>query len=133
MIDESAPVPPVAPDGPSGQREAERSAPNSATYVRAVASSTRRKLRAQRRPATSVLSGLGLMGLVGWSVVLPTLIGAALGFVIDRRMPGGRSWTLALLVAGLCLGCYNAWRWIEREARVLRDDPLADAEVPDEH
>ena len=32
--------------------------------------------------------GLGMMGLIGWSVVVPTLLGAALGIWLDKRHPG---------------------------------------------
>jgi ATP synthase protein I len=46
---------------------------------------------------------------VGWSVTLPTLLGIALGVVIDRRWPGRFSWTLTLLFLGLVFGCANAW------------------------
>jgi ATP synthase protein I len=88
-------------------------------FVRAVDATVGRKLRSQRKPGAAVMSGLGLMGLVGWSVVMPTLLGAALGLWIDRTSSGTRSWTLALLVAGLCLGCLNAWHWIARESRAI--------------
>ena len=81
-----------------------------------------RKLKARRNPAPGVWSGLGLMGVIGWSVVVPTLLGAALGLWLDRRYPGGRSWTLALLVAGLTLGCLNAWRWVSQEDQAMRDE-----------
>jgi ATP synthase protein I len=56
---------------------------------------------------------LGLLGLVGWSVVLPMLIGIAAGAWIDRKWPGSFSWTLTLLLAGLVLGCINAWTRIK--------------------
>ncbi|MBC7573134.1 MAG: AtpZ/AtpI family protein, partial [Herminiimonas sp.] len=56
------------------------------------------------------------------SVVVPTLLGAALGLWLDQRHPGGRSWTLALLVAGLVLGCFNAWHWVEKEDRAMHQD-----------
>jgi ATP synthase protein I len=46
---------------------------------------------------------------------MPTLLGAALGLWLDSRYPGGRSWTLALLAAGLVFGCFNAWRWVAKE------------------
>lgn len=80
-----------------------------------------RKLKAQRHVTRTVWSGLGMMGLVGWSVALPTLLGAALGLWLDKHYPGGRSWTLALLAAGLVLGCFNAWHWIAREGREIRE------------
>ncbi len=81
-----------------------------------------RKLKAQRNPAPGVWFGLGLMGVIGWAVVVPTLLGAALGLWLDRHYPGGHSWTLALLVAGLVLGCVNAWHWIAKEDAAMRDE-----------
>ena len=60
------------------------------------------------------------MGLIGWSVTVPTLAGAALGLWVDHHYPGGHSWTLALLVAGLSLGCLNAWRWLSQQERAIR-------------
>lgn len=80
-----------------------------------------RKLKGQRQVTRTVWSGLGMMGLVGWSVAMPTLLGAALGFWLDDRYPGGRSWTLALMAAGLALGCFNAWHWVSREGREIRE------------
>ena len=81
-----------------------------------------RKLKARRDGAPGVWSGLGMMGLVGWSVVVPTLLGAALGLWLDGRHADTRSWTLALLVAGLTLGCLNAWHWVAREDRAMHED-----------
>ena len=79
-----------------------------------------RKLKAQRHATQTVWSGLGMMGLIGWSVAIPTLLGAALGLWLDGHYPGGRSWTLALLVAGLGLGCLNAWHWVSKESREIK-------------
>ena len=66
--------------------------------------------------------GLGMMGLIGWSVVVPTLLGAGLGLWLDHHYPGGRSWTLALLVAGLTLGCFNAWHWVSKEDQAMHEE-----------
>ena len=60
--------------------------------------------------------------LIGWSVVVPTLIGAALGIWLDKRRPGNQSWTLALLVAGLTIGCINAWLWVAKEGKAMQED-----------
>ena len=81
-----------------------------------------RKLKARGDGSPGVFFGLGMMGLVGWSVVVPTLLGAALGLWIDRHRAGMHSWTLALLVAGLTLGCVNAWHWVAREDRAMHED-----------
>lgn len=53
--------------------------------------------------------------LTGWSVVLPTLAGLAIGAWLDSRWPSSFSWKLALMLAGLVLGCLNAWYWIRRK------------------
>lgn len=86
-----------------------------------------RKLKAQRHVTQTVWSGLGMMGLVDWSVAMPTLLGAALGLWLDGRYPGGHSWTLALLAAGLALGCFNAWHWVAKEGREIREQESDDA------
>lgn len=88
--------------------------------AREVGSQARRKLRARR--GEPVWFGLGMIGLVGWSVAAPTLLGAALGLWLDARGPGAHSWTLALLVAGLVLGCANAWRWVAGQQRAMREE-----------
>jgi ATP synthase protein I len=87
-----------------------------------VATKAARKLRAQRHAAPGVWFGLGMMGLIGWSVVVPTLLGAALGHWIDARYSSTHSWTLALLVVGLVIGCANAWHWIAAEDRAMREE-----------
>lgn len=91
-------------------------------FAQQVGEKEARKLKAQRRVTRTVWSGLGMMGLVGWSVAVPTLLGAALGIWLDKHYPGGRSWTLALLIAGLCIGCMNAWHWVAKEDREMRKE-----------
>ncbi len=66
--------------------------------------------------------GLGMMGLIGWSVVVPTLLGAVLGMWLDAQHPGKHPWTLALLMAGLALGCLNAWYWVTKEDKAMGED-----------
>ena len=97
-------------------------------FARQVGVKAARKLKAQRDATPGVWSGLGLMGVIGWSVVVPTLLGAAIGLWLDRHYPGGRSWTLALLVAGLALGCLNAWHWVAKEDAAMRDERENDDE-----
>jgi len=92
------------------------------TLSREVGAKATRKLRAQRHVTRTVWSGLGMMGLIGWSVSIPTLVGAALGLWLDQRYPEGRSWTLALLVVGLGIGCLNAWHWVTKEDRAMREE-----------
>ena len=95
---------------------------NGDALARQVGAKADRKLKARRNPTPGVWFGLGMMGLIGWSVVVPTLLGAALGLWLDKHYPGGHSWTLALLVAGLAIGCFNAWHWVANEEKAMRDD-----------
>ncbi len=92
-------------------------------FSRAIASKAARKLKIQRSGRSGVWYGLGMAGSVGWSVVVPTVLGALLGAWLDKHHPGTHSWTLALLVAGLVLGCASAWRWVTRESRESRELP----------
>ena len=91
-------------------------------FGRQIQAKVERKLQARKSPA-HVWFGLGMMGLVGWSVVGPTLLGAALGLWLDTRHSGAHSWTLMLLVAGLALGCWNAWRWVAKEEKAMQKRP----------
>ena len=91
-----------------------------------VGAKAARKLHARRNPAPGVWFGLGMMGIIGWSIVVPTLLGAAIGLWLDTHYPLGHSWTLALLVAGLLLGCFNAWHWVQKEEREMRIDSAND-------
>jgi ATP synthase protein I len=94
--------------------------PKEATFAREVGAKAARKLRAQREGDGGVWYGLGMSGLVGWSVAVPTLVGALLGLWLDRRYPGPHSLTLTLLVAGLFIGCANAWHWVAKEDKAMR-------------
>ena len=91
-----------------------------------------RRLRARRQKARPPWADLGLYGVVGWSIVLPTLGGVALGAWIDATWPSRVSWTLMLLAAGLLLGCWNAWRWVAIEQRAIREED-ADVSEGDGH
>jgi len=91
-----------------------------------VGSQASRRLRARR--GNGVWFGLGMMGLIGWSVVVPTLVGAIPGNWLDGRQVGDRSWTLALLVAGLVVGCANAWHWVKKEDKAMHEDEGNDDE-----
>lgn len=98
------------------------------TFAGQIGAKAARKLKARRNSAQGVWFGLGMMGLIGWSVVVPTLLGAALGLWLDKHHPGAHSWTLALLVAGLTIGCLNAWHWVAKEDRAMREEQDDDDE-----
>ncbi|MGD2112078.1 MAG: AtpZ/AtpI family protein [Gammaproteobacteria bacterium] len=76
-----------------------------------------RRQRAREAGQRTAWFGLGMFGLVGWSVAIPTLVGIGIGLWLDRRWPGQASWTLTFLFIGVVLGCLNAWYWIRQESR----------------
>ena len=73
----------------------------------------KRKAEAERR--YGLWFGLGMFGLVGWSVTVPTVLGVALGVWLDKQDDGSVSWVLTFLFVGLAGGCLNAWYWVKRE------------------
>ncbi len=88
--------------------------PSAERIVRQVESIQSRILRGKTQ-RMEFWRSLTFLGLVGWSVVLPTLLGAALGVWIDHHWASRLSWTLILLLSGLFVGCANVWIRIGRE------------------
>jgi len=89
--------------------------PDTGGDEREILRKARRKQAARQRRGRNALYGLGLFGVVGWAVAVPTVAGTALGLWIDARTSSDRSWTLILLLAGAAIGCLNAWYWVQRE------------------
>jgi ATP synthase protein I len=92
-----------------------------AAFIRQVGAKAARKLRGQRDAKGGVWFGLGMSGLIGWSVAVPTIAGALLGVWWDSHHPGGYSWTLMLLIIGLAGGCANAWHWVSQQDAAMRE------------
>jgi len=78
---------------------------------------TRRERRAlwQREGERSLGQNLAMIGVLGWTIVTPTLLGIFGGRWLDRKFGAGIFWTLGLIVAGLTIGCTLAWKRIFRE------------------
>lgn len=83
----------------------------------AVGKKAVRRIRARRSRDRNIWFGVGMFGVVGWTVAMTTIIGVVIGLWIDRTWPGPYSWTLTLLFIGLIIGCFNAWYWVNKESR----------------
>ncbi len=92
---------------------------NQNLFSKQVEEKARRKLNAQHNERKSVWSGLGMMGLVGWTITVPTFLGAALGMWLDKNYPNTFSWTLTFLIIGLLIGCLISWHWIKKEHKEM--------------
>lgn len=94
--------------------------PPDSDFSKVIANKERRKIYARRaKPYGGDWFGLGFAGLVGWSIVAPTLLGMAIGIWLDFHFSGSFSWTLTLMLGGLTLGCLVAWEWVMREQKRL--------------
>lgn len=88
-------------------------------FSQRVGEKERRKLKAMHEKKKSVWFGLGMFGMVGWSVAVPTLLGAILGIWLDKIYPQSFSWTLTFLIIGLLIGCLIAWFWVSNEDKEM--------------
>lgn len=92
-------------------------------FEKEVTQKERRKLKAKREKGESIWEGFSVFGLIGWSIAVPTVLMGLLGLWLDERNPTERSYTLALLSAGLFVGCLNAWYWVSRKMKDIEEKP----------
>lgn len=90
--------------------------------VKQINVKAKRKIKNKQQDHLGVWSGLGMFGLIGWSVTVPMLAGAALGVYLDRTYPQSFSWTLSALIVGLLVGCLLAWQWMDEEHKTINED-----------
>ena len=107
------------------KQDADKSKANS--FSKQIAEKEKRKLKALRTK-NNVWFGLGMMGMVGWSVVVPALLGTLSGVWLDKRYPQTFSWTLTLLIAGLITGSAIAWYWVDKEDKEMHQNKEEDNE-----
>ena len=63
----------------------------------------------------SMMRFVGQIGVLGWIIVAPTLIGLFIGRWIDRWLGTGIFWSAPLLLVGVVIGCWSAWRWMHQQ------------------
>ena len=80
-----------------------------------IAQHARRMKSTRDKPGPSPLRGIGTFGMIGWSIVVPTVGGAYLGRWLDGVLPQVFSWTIALILGGVVLGAFIATIWINKE------------------
>lgn len=91
-------------------------------FTRKVDIKEKRRIKGKTHKDETVWFGLGMIGVVGWSVAIPTLIGTAIGLWIDQSWPSRFSWTLMLLILGVSLGSLNAWYWVKKaRENIIKD------------
>jgi ATP synthase protein I len=84
---------------------------------RAAQRATQRDQQAREEPEPSLGSRLGQIGILGWAIVIPALLGVVIGRWLDRHFGGGIFFTAPLLMLGAAFGLWSAWRWMHRQTR----------------
>jgi ATP synthase protein I len=66
-----------------------------------------------REGEASTAQRLAQIGVLGWIIVVPMLIGIFIGHWLDHRLNTGIFWTAPLLFVGLAFGCWSGWKWMQ--------------------
>ncbi len=74
-----------------------------------------RRRKSQREGEPSVARRLAQIGVLGWIIVTPMLIGVFVGRWLDHVLNTGIFWTAPLLMLGLALGGWSAWKWVNAQ------------------
>ena len=72
-----------------------------------------RKFREDREP--TIATRLGQIGVLGWAIVAPILVGVAIGRWLDWEFKTGIFFTAPLIMLGAAAGMWTAWRWMHRQ------------------
>ena len=92
-------------------------------FTEKVAQREALRIRGLKHKNETVWFGLGMFGIIGWAVAIPTLIGVALGLWIDRTWPSQYSWALMFLILGVIVGCINAAYWVRKiRSQIIEED-----------
>ena len=67
----------------------------------------------QREGDPSVARRLAQIGVLGWIIVVPMLVGVFVGRWLDQTFNSGLFCTAPLLMLGAVLGCWSVWRWMQ--------------------
>ena len=71
--------------------------------------------RIKIKPDHSLAFSFALFGIVGWSIVTPTILATWLGRWLDVVYDTGMTFTLPFIVLGITIGSLNAWKFVEKE------------------
>ncbi|WP_299810525.1 AtpZ/AtpI family protein [uncultured Roseibium sp.] len=70
---------------------------------------------AKEDPEPSLARRFGQIGVLGWVIVGPTLLGVVTGNWLDHLLGSGITLTAALTMAGAALGLWLALRWMHEQ------------------
>lgn len=83
--------------------------------ARTVRRQRERQRRWLREGEPSLVRFIGQIGVLGWIIVVPTLIGLFIGRWLDHKFGSGIFWSAPLLLVGVVVGCWSGWRWMQKQ------------------
>jgi ATP synthase protein I len=81
----------------------------------AVRKQQERRKRWQNEGEPSMARFIGQIGVLGWIIVTPTLIGLFVGRWLDHTLGTGIFWSASLLLVGVAIGYWSAWKWMHKQ------------------
>ena len=90
-------------------------APHHDRIAHAARRAAARDAHGRALPEPSLGARLGQIGILGWAVVAPTLLGLAAGRWLDRYWRTGVFFSAPLLMLGAAVGLWSAWKWMHRQ------------------
>lgn len=82
---------------------------------RAARDAAERDRTGRENPEPSLGRRLGQIGILGWTIVVPGLVGLFVGRAADRAFGTGVFFSAPLLMLGVAFGFWSAWRWMHRQ------------------
>ena len=81
----------------------------------AVRRQRQRQQRWLREGEPSMVRFVGQIGVLGWIIVTPTLIGLFIGRWLDHKFGSGIFWSAPLLLVGVVIGFWSALQWMNKQ------------------
>jgi ATP synthase protein I len=80
----------------------------------AAEKAARRADRLIHDPEPSLSRRLGQIGVLGWAIVTPILLGLLVGHWLDGFAGTKIMFSAALIMVGAAAGMWSAWRWMRK-------------------
>ena len=82
--------------------------------VEAVRRAAERERQGEADPEPSLARRLGQIGLLGWTILVPTMLGVVAGRLLDRSFGTGIFFSAPFIMIGAGVGLWLAFRWMDR-------------------
>lgn len=74
-----------------------------------------REMKKAKSEKSGFLHYASLIGMGGWLLALPIVVGAYFGNYMDNKTDMGVSWSLTFIILGIAAGIFNIWYFLYKE------------------